>query len=45
MAFAQQGFSECQGIRSEKKAELWRQEEGKCYVVKLHGDYETHNIH
>jgi hypothetical protein len=44
MAFAQQGFSECQSIRSDKEAEFWRQEEGKCYVVKLHGDYETYNI-
>jgi O-acetyl-ADP-ribose deacetylase (regulator of RNase III) len=44
MAFAQQGFSECQSIRSEKEAEYWRQEAGKCYVVKLHGDYETYNI-
>lgn len=44
MAFAQQGFSECQSIRSEREAEFWRQEDGKCYVVKLHGDYETYNI-
>src|SRR5215471_1903478 len=44
MAFAQQGFSECQSIRSDKEAAFWRQEDGKCYVVKLHGDYETYNI-
>jgi O-acetyl-ADP-ribose deacetylase (regulator of RNase III)/NAD-dependent SIR2 family protein deacetylase len=44
MAFAQQGFSECQSIRSDREAEFWRQEAGKCYVVKLHGDYETYNI-
>jgi O-acetyl-ADP-ribose deacetylase (regulator of RNase III) len=44
MAFAQQGFSECQSIRSEKEAEFWRQEQRKCYVLKLHGDYETYNI-
>ena len=44
MAFAQQGFSECQSIRSDKEAEFWRQEDGKCYVIKLHGDYETYNI-
>jgi O-acetyl-ADP-ribose deacetylase (regulator of RNase III)/NAD-dependent SIR2 family protein deacetylase len=44
MAFSQQGFSECQSIRSDKEAEFWRQEPRKCYVVKLHGDYETYNI-
>ena len=44
MAFAQQGFAECQSIRSEKEAEFCRQEDNKCYVIKLHGDYETYNM-
>jgi len=44
IAFAQQGSSECQPIRSEEEARFWRQEEDKYYVIKLHGDYDTHNI-
>ncbi|MFN0051550.1 MAG: SIR2 family protein [Planctomycetales bacterium] len=44
MAFAQQGFSEYQAIRSDEEAKFHRQLSDKCYVVKLHGDYDTHNI-
>ena len=44
IAFAQQGNSECQAIRGDEEAGLWRQEDDKCYVVKLHGDYDTHNL-
>jgi O-acetyl-ADP-ribose deacetylase (regulator of RNase III) len=44
IAFAQQGNSECQAIRGDEEANFWRQEEDKCYVIKLHGDYDTHNI-
>lgn len=44
IAFAQQGISECQSIRSDEEARFWRQEEDKYYVIKLHGDYDTHNI-
>jgi O-acetyl-ADP-ribose deacetylase (regulator of RNase III) len=43
-AFIEQGRRECQAIRAEKEAEYWGQETDKCYVFKLHGDYDTHNI-
>jgi hypothetical protein len=45
VAFAQQGGGECQPIRSHEEAMFWDEEDvDKCYVVKLHGDYDTHNI-
>jgi O-acetyl-ADP-ribose deacetylase (regulator of RNase III) len=44
IAFAQHNYSEFQAIRGDAEAELWRQEEDKCYVLKLHGDYDTQNI-
>jgi O-acetyl-ADP-ribose deacetylase (regulator of RNase III) len=44
MAFAQQGFSEYQPIRTEEEADYWLDERDKCYVVKLHGDYDTYNM-
>jgi O-acetyl-ADP-ribose deacetylase (regulator of RNase III) len=44
MAFAQQGNSEFQAIRSDGETSFWRQEDDKCYIVKLHGDYDAHNI-
>ena len=44
IAFAQQGNCECQAIRSNEEAGFWRQEHDKAYVIKLHGDYDTHNI-
>ena len=44
IAFAQQGDSECQAIRGDEEANYWRQEDDKCYVIKLHGDYDTHNL-
>jgi O-acetyl-ADP-ribose deacetylase (regulator of RNase III)/NAD-dependent SIR2 family protein deacetylase len=44
IAFAQQGNSEYQAIRSDAEADFWRQEDDKCYVIKLHGDYDTYNI-
>jgi O-acetyl-ADP-ribose deacetylase (regulator of RNase III) len=43
-AFLEQGTRECQAIRTEDEAEYWVQENDKCYVFKLHGDYDTHNI-
>jgi O-acetyl-ADP-ribose deacetylase (regulator of RNase III) len=43
-AFQEQGARECQAIRAEEEAEYWVQELDKCYVFKLHGDYDTHNI-
>jgi O-acetyl-ADP-ribose deacetylase (regulator of RNase III) len=43
-AFLEQGARECQAIRTEGEVEYWVAESGKCYLFKLHGDYDTHNI-
>jgi O-acetyl-ADP-ribose deacetylase (regulator of RNase III) len=43
-AFAEIGHTECQAIRMSDEIRFWRQEDDKCYVIKLHGDYDTHNI-
>jgi O-acetyl-ADP-ribose deacetylase (regulator of RNase III) len=44
VAFAQQGY-ECQAIRLNDEVPFWRiAEPGRYYVLKLHGDYDTHNI-
>jgi O-acetyl-ADP-ribose deacetylase len=43
-AFVEQGVRECQAIRIPEEAEFWGQEPDKCYVFKLHGDYDTLNI-
>jgi O-acetyl-ADP-ribose deacetylase (regulator of RNase III)/NAD-dependent SIR2 family protein deacetylase len=43
MAFAQQGVSEFQAIRSDDETQYWG-EEDKYYIIKLHGDYDTANI-
>jgi hypothetical protein len=43
-AFLEQGRRECQAIRAEGEAQYWIQESDKCYLFKLHGDYDTHNI-
>jgi O-acetyl-ADP-ribose deacetylase (regulator of RNase III) len=43
-AFNEQNLRECQAIRMSKEAEFWGSEQDKCYVFKLHGDYDTHNI-
>jgi hypothetical protein len=44
LAFAKQGEVECQAIRTPEEAAYWGDEPDKCYVLKLHGDYDTHNI-
>ena len=44
LAFAQQGDVECQPIRMQEEARFWGTEPDKCYAIKLHGDYDTHNI-
>jgi O-acetyl-ADP-ribose deacetylase (regulator of RNase III) len=44
LAFAKQGEVECQAIRTPEEAAYWGGEPDKCYVLKLHGDYDTHNI-
>jgi O-acetyl-ADP-ribose deacetylase len=43
-SFTEQNLRECQAIRMLEEAEFWGQERDKCYVFKLHGDYDTHNI-
>ncbi|NND73574.1 MAG: hypothetical protein HKN44_01070 [Ilumatobacter sp.] len=43
-SFVEQGTTECQAIRTPEEAEYWDEEPDKCFVMKLHGDYDTHNI-
>jgi O-acetyl-ADP-ribose deacetylase len=43
-AFVEQNIRECQAIRMPAEAEFWGPEPDKCYLFKLHGDYDTHNI-
>jgi O-acetyl-ADP-ribose deacetylase (regulator of RNase III) len=43
-AFMEQNARECQAIRMREEAEFWGQEPDRCYLLKLHGDYDTHNI-
>lgn len=42
--FSELNLTECQAIRLEDEAKYWRQEDNKCYCLKLHGDYDTFNI-
>ena len=44
MAHSQQGESDWQAIRSEDEAEFWDELDDKCFIIKLHGDYDTHNL-
>jgi O-acetyl-ADP-ribose deacetylase len=43
-SFMVQNIRECQPIRMREEAEFWGPELDKCYLLKLHGDYDTHNI-
>lgn len=44
-AFTQQGRRECQAIRNDIEIEYWNESDSdRCYVIKLHGDYDTYNI-
>jgi O-acetyl-ADP-ribose deacetylase (regulator of RNase III)/NAD-dependent SIR2 family protein deacetylase len=43
-AFIQQGDYECQPIRTTEELEFWANVEGRHYVIKLHGDYDTLNV-
>jgi hypothetical protein len=43
-AFSAIGESECQAIRMSEEVRFWRQVRDKCYLLKLHGDYDTHNL-
>jgi len=43
-SFVEQNIRECQAIRMFEEAEFRGHETDKCYLLKLHGDYDTHNI-
>ena len=43
-AFAVQGHRECQALRTESEVRFWRPDSNRCFCVKLHGDYDTHNV-
>lgn len=43
-AFMRHGLKECQPIRHEDEVAYLEKEDDKCYVLKLHGDYDTYNI-
>jgi len=43
-AFASQGFRECQPLRTDGEMQFWRPDPERCFCMKLHGDYDTHNI-
>ncbi|SRR6266851_2364604 len=43
-SFVAQNIRECQAIRMPEEVEFWGPETDKCYLFKLHGDYDTHNI-
>lgn len=43
-AFAIQGNRECQALRTAGEIQFWRSDADRCFCVKLHGDYDTHNV-
>lgn len=43
-AFAAQGLRECQPLRTASEVQYWRPDPERCFCVKLHGDYDTHNV-
>lgn len=43
-AFTRHALMECQPVRHEDEVEYLGKEQDKCYVLKLHGDYDTYNI-
>jgi O-acetyl-ADP-ribose deacetylase (regulator of RNase III) len=43
-SFIVQNIRECQAIRMSEEVDFWGPETDKCYLFKLHGDYDTHNI-
>jgi len=43
-AFAAQGLRECQPLRIASEVQFWRSDPERCFCLKLHGDYDTHNI-
>jgi O-acetyl-ADP-ribose deacetylase (regulator of RNase III) len=43
-AFAIQGDVECQALRTTSEVEFWRPDTARCFCLKVHGDYDTHNV-
>ncbi|HKG11712.1 MAG TPA: macro domain-containing protein [Pyrinomonadaceae bacterium] len=43
-AFTHRGMMECQPIRTDDELKYWEDDQERCYVIKLHGDYDTNNI-
>ena len=43
-AFATQGQNEIQALRTAGEVQYWRPDSERCFCLKLHGDYDTHNI-
>lgn len=43
-AFTNRGILECQPIRTDEELKYWEDDQERCYVLKLHGDYDTNNI-
>lgn len=43
-AFAAQGLRECQPLRTASEVQFWRRDSEHCFCLKLHGDYDTHNV-
>jgi O-acetyl-ADP-ribose deacetylase (regulator of RNase III) len=43
-AFVHQAQLECQAIRNDSEVQYWSDSLERCYVIKLHGDYDTNNI-
>jgi O-acetyl-ADP-ribose deacetylase (regulator of RNase III) len=43
-AFIQRGAVECQPLRTDDELKYWEDDQERCYVIKLHGDYDTNNI-
>lgn len=43
-AFVQQGYADCQVLRSAEDIGFWEDRPNRAFVVKLHGDIDTKNI-
>jgi O-acetyl-ADP-ribose deacetylase (regulator of RNase III) len=43
-AFAIQATGECQALRNGSEIEFWRPDPSRWFCIKLHGDYDTHNV-
>lgn len=42
--FARLGGMECQPLRTDEELQYWMRDDRRCYALKLHGDYDTHNV-